>query len=91
MPTAKLFANGKSQAVRLPKEFRFEGNEVVIKRLGSAVLLFPARYNAKELKSILDSLDPDFQIARDQPKHRQKRRPLHARLAVGRRAVRKES
>ncbi|MBI5782829.1 MAG: AbrB/MazE/SpoVT family DNA-binding domain-containing protein [Gammaproteobacteria bacterium] len=79
MHTAKLFANGKSQAVRLPKEFRFEGNEVVVKRLGSAVLLFPARYNAKELKSILDSLDPDFQITRDQPKRQQKRRRLRAR------------
>jgi len=79
MQTAKLFANGKSQAVRLPKEFRFEGNEVVVKRLGSAVLLFPSRYNARELKSILDSLDPDFQIVRDQPKRQQKRRSLRAR------------
>ncbi len=79
MQTAKLFANGKSQAVRLPKEFRFEGNEVIVKRLGNAVLLFPARYNAKELKSILDSLDPDFRIVRDQPKRQQKRRRLHAR------------
>ena len=79
MQTAKLFANGKSQAVRLPKEFRFEGNEVVVKRLGNAVLLFPARYNAKELKNILDSLDPDFQIERDQPKRRQKRRSLRVR------------
>ena len=79
MQTAKLFANGKSQAVRLPKEFRFEGNEVVVKRLGSAVLLFPSRYNARELKSILDSLDPDFQIVRDEPKRQQKRRSLRAR------------
>jgi antitoxin VapB len=79
MQTAKLFANGKSQAVRLPKEFRFEGNEVVVKRLGSAVLLFPARYSARELKSILDSLDPDFQIVRNQPKRQQKRRRLRAR------------
>lgn len=79
MQTAKLFANGKSQAVRLPKEFRFKGNEVVVKRLGNAVLLFPARYSAKEMKSILDSLDPDFQITRDQPKRQQKRRSLRAR------------
>ena len=41
MTTAKLFINGRSQAVRLPKEFRFEGDEVGIKRVGSAVLLFP--------------------------------------------------
>ena len=34
MDTAKLFINGRSQAVRLPKEFRFEGDEVMIKRVG---------------------------------------------------------
>ena len=40
MMTAKLFTNGKSQAVRLPKEFRFEGNDVSIKKLGNIVLLY---------------------------------------------------
>jgi len=40
--TAKLFQNGRSQAVRLPKEFRFEGSEVSIRREGSAVVLEPA-------------------------------------------------
>ncbi|MBI3569900.1 MAG: AbrB/MazE/SpoVT family DNA-binding domain-containing protein [Gammaproteobacteria bacterium] len=74
MRTAKLFFNGKNQVIQLPKEFRFEGNEVIVKRLGNAVLLFPARYSAKEMKNILDSLDPDFQIVRDQPKPQQKRR-----------------
>jgi antitoxin VapB len=38
--TAKLFTNGKSQAVRLPREFRFEGNDVSIKKLGTIVLLY---------------------------------------------------
>ncbi len=38
---AKLFMNGRSQAVRLPKEFRFEGDEVRIRRLGDAVILEP--------------------------------------------------
>lgn len=42
MKTAKLFMNGKSQAVRLPKEFRFEGQEVVIERVGDAVMLTAA-------------------------------------------------
>ena len=42
MTTAKLFMNGRSQAVRLPKEFRFEDeNEVLIKRMGDAVMLVP--------------------------------------------------
>ena len=36
---AKLFMNGRSQAVRLPKEFRFEGNEVLIRREGDLVIL----------------------------------------------------
>ena len=41
METAKLFMNGRSQAVRLPKEFRFNGDEVYIKKVGDAVVLIP--------------------------------------------------
>ncbi|HLF56927.1 MAG TPA: AbrB/MazE/SpoVT family DNA-binding domain-containing protein [Thermoanaerobaculia bacterium] len=41
MKTAKLFRHGGSQAVRLPKPFRFEGSEVVIERRGSEVVLSP--------------------------------------------------
>ena len=41
MKTAKLFKNGQSQAVRLPKEFRFPGREVQIKKIGQAVVLLP--------------------------------------------------
>jgi antitoxin VapB len=41
MNTAQIFMNGQSQAVRLPKELRFEGTEVYIKKIGDAVLLFP--------------------------------------------------
>ncbi len=43
MSTAKLFRNGRSQAVRLPKEFRFEGEEVLIRREGESVILEPVR------------------------------------------------
>ena len=39
--TAKLFRNGRSQAVRLPREFRFEGDEVLIRQVGNGVLLEP--------------------------------------------------
>jgi antitoxin VapB len=39
VPRAKLFRNGRSQAVRLPKEFRFQGDEVSIRRLGGRVVL----------------------------------------------------
>ena len=38
---AKIFTNGRSQAVRLPREFRFEGKEVVIRKEGDAVILEP--------------------------------------------------
>lgn len=41
MDTAKLFKNGQSQAVRLPKAYRFEGEQVYIKRVGNAVMLIP--------------------------------------------------
>jgi len=48
MKTAKLFASGKSQAVRLPKEYRFTGTEVGISKLGKMVVLF-AKDNADAL------------------------------------------
>lgn len=73
MQVAKLFMNGKSQAVRLPKEFRFEGDEVVIKRVGDAVMLFPKRYRASVLEKALDDLDRDFSVERKQPKEQQRR------------------
>lgn len=41
METAKVFENGKSQAVRLPKKFRLSGSEVFVQRLGEAVILMP--------------------------------------------------
>jgi antitoxin VapB len=43
MATAKIFRNGRSQAVRLPKEFRFEGDEVNVRRQGDAVVLEPKK------------------------------------------------
>jgi antitoxin VapB len=46
MTTAKLFKNGRSQAVRLPKEFRFLGEEVSIRRAGEKVILEPKRRRA---------------------------------------------
>jgi len=46
LATAKLFRNGRSQAVRLPREFRFEGGEVSVRREGDAVILEPLRPRA---------------------------------------------
>jgi antitoxin VapB len=53
MLTAKLFANGQSQAVRLPKEFRFTGDKVFIQRVGNAVVMLP--YHAP-WQTLIDSL-----------------------------------
>ena len=41
MQTARLFINGRSQAVRLPKEYQFRGENVYIKKVGEAVILVP--------------------------------------------------
>lgn len=67
MQTAKLFINGRSQAVRLPKEFRFEGDEVFIKRIGQAVVLLPRDKGWEILEEALKSFEPGFGIERDQP------------------------
>jgi antitoxin VapB len=45
---AKLFWNGRSQAVRLPKEFRFEGDRVRVTRMGAGILLEPVPEEKKE-------------------------------------------
>ena len=52
--TAKLFRNGNSQAVRLPQEFRFPGNEVRIRKEGDAVVLEPIITDAKEWFAAMD-------------------------------------
>jgi antitoxin VapB len=67
MKTAKLFKNGDSQAVRLPREFRFAGNEVLIKRVGSAVVLLPKAKSWETLVESLDKFPPDFMSEREQP------------------------
>jgi len=58
-PTAKLFMHGRSQAVRLPKEYRFEGKEVRVSRQGDRVILEPmekARFDVRAWRSRLDAL-----------------------------------
>ena len=60
MNTGKLFNNGRSQAVRLPKEFRFEGTEVYVKRLGNAVVLIPTADPWANLRMSLTMFPDDF-------------------------------
>ena len=68
METAKLFMNGHSQAVRLPKRFRFSGEQVFVKKWGDAVVLIP--YSADPWQLLFDSLSlfsDDFTAERAQP------------------------
>jgi len=76
MKTAKLFKNGESQAVRLPKEFRFPGKEVFIKRIGSAVVLLPKANSWATLMESLAKFPADFMETRGQPSEIDRREPL---------------
>ena len=57
MKTAKIFQHGNSQAVRLPKEFRFDEEEVVVKRHGGGVLLLPKQYAFDDLLTMLEGFE----------------------------------
>ena len=76
MKTAKLFKNGQSQAVRLPKEFRMAGSEVYIKKQGEAIVLLPKENSWVSLVDSLDHFAKDFKIERNQPGENQKREPM---------------
>jgi len=67
MQTAKLFTNGRSQAVRLPKELRFSGDDVFIKKIGKMVVLLPKDDPWSSLVKSLDQFTDDFMNDRDQP------------------------
>jgi antitoxin VapB len=55
--TAKLFMHGRSQAVRLPKEFRLTGKEVRVRKVGSAVLLEPIARTREEIEAVWAEID----------------------------------
>jgi antitoxin VapB len=67
MNTAKLFKNGSSQAVRLPKKFKFQGDEVYLKKLGGLVILIPKEDPWGSLIRSLDHFSDDFMPERSQP------------------------
>ena len=76
MQSAKLFLNGRSQAVRLPKAFRFEGmTEVFIERDGDRVILSPTR--RPSIERLISALD-DFEVLPDpaQPPQPDQREPF---------------
>ena len=67
MKTTTLFQNGCSQAVRLPKEFRFPGNKVFIKKVNNTTVLIPFNQPWQSLYNSLDKFSDDFMQEREQP------------------------
>ena len=67
MTSAKLFRNGQSQAVRLPKEFALPGREVFVRRVGNAVLLIPSADPWSGVEAALAQFSDDFMNDRPQP------------------------
>lgn len=63
MERAKLFWSGRSQAVRLPRAYRFEGEEVRIRRVGAAVILEPVARDWDWLDTLAGPVDSDFAAA----------------------------
>jgi len=67
MDTARLFQSGRSQAVRLPKAYRFKGTEVIVKHFGNGVLLLPIEDPWQTLEAGLAAFEPGFHLNREQP------------------------
>ncbi len=71
---AKIFINGKSQAIRIPKEFRLPGTKAFIKKHGNTIVIMP--YNSKPWENLFNSLtkfSEDFMVDRNQPSKQQHR------------------
>ena len=76
-PTAKLFMHGRSQAVRLPKEFRFAGTEVYVRRQGDEVVLSSRpRASVQSLIDALGEFEAGHPIVRAQPEMAEHRAPI---------------
>jgi antitoxin VapB len=76
MGTAKIFWSGRSQAVRLPKEFRFDTAEVRIRRHGQAVILEPMAQDWAWLEPLIGPVDEDFAEAANEEPAEQERPEL---------------
>jgi len=60
MMTAKVFENGRSQAIRLPKECRFSSDEVMVNKIGDIVLLLPKQNKWESFMRAIDMFSDDF-------------------------------
>jgi antitoxin VapB len=63
MDTARLFQSGRSQAVRLPKAYRFSGTELIVQHFGNGVLLLPIEDPWQTLEAGLAAFEPGFQLS----------------------------
>ncbi len=75
MTIAKLFKNGNSQAVRLPKDYRFAGDEVYINKVGNMIVLIPKNDPWSSLINSLGTFSDDFMSERHQGNY-EEREPL---------------
>ena len=71
MKTAKIFKHGNSQAVRLPKEFRFADDEVRIQRSGGGVLLLPREITYERVMAVVGQFKGKFE--RQRPKDQKRK------------------
>ncbi len=76
MNKAKLFKNGNSQAVRLPKDYRFKGDEVYVSKVGGAVVLCSKKTAWELFDKGIEGFTDDFMDERNQPKNSDKRKKL---------------
>jgi antitoxin VapB len=67
MDTAQVFKTGRSQAVRLPKEYRFADTEVTVQHFGGGVLLLPKNGLFAAISASLASFEPGLELTREQP------------------------
>lgn len=62
MMMAKVFENGRSQAIRLPKEYRFKDDEVIVNKVGDVVILVPKSAKWDTFMKAVDMFSPDFMV-----------------------------
>lgn len=67
MDTAQVFKTGRSQAVRLPKEYRFAESEVTVQHFGGGVLLLPKNSIFSAITAALEGFEPGLQLTREDP------------------------
>lgn len=69
MKVAKVFENGRSQAVRLPKEYRFDTKEINVNKVGDVIILFPMHSKWNSLIASLELFTDDYMETRNQSEH----------------------